>query len=88
MRSSKFTDSQKIMILKEVEAGATAVEVCRRHGISEQTFYRWRSKLGGLEPSDAKRLREVESENARLKKMVAELMLDKAALQELVTGKW
>ena len=76
------------MILKEVEAGATAVEVCRRHGISEQTFYRWRSKLGGLEPSDAKRLREVEAENARLKKMVAELMLDKAALQELITGKW
>jgi putative transposase len=88
MRSSKFTDSQKIMILKEVEVGATAVEVCRWHGISEQTFYRWRSKLGGLEPSDAKRLREVEAENARLKKMVAELMLDKAALQELVTGKW
>ena len=88
MRCSKFTDSQRIMILKEVEAGATAIEVCRRHGISEQTFYRWRSKLGRLEPSDAKRLREVESENARLKKMVAELMLDKAALQELVTGKW
>ena len=88
MRSSKFTDSQKIMILKEVEAGATVVKVCHRHGISEQTFYRWRSKLGGLEPSDAKWLREVESENGRLKKMVAELMLDNAALQELVTGKW
>ncbi len=88
MRKSRFTDAQKIRILKEVEAGGKAIEVCRRHGISEQTFYRWRKKLGGLEVSDAKKLRVLEDENKRLKKMVAELMLDKSALKELVSGNW
>ena len=88
MRKSRFTDAQKIRILKEVEAGVKAIEVCRRHGISEQTFYRWRKKLGGLEVSDAKKLRVLEDENKRLKKMVAELMLDKSALEELVSGNW
>ena len=88
MRNSKFSDERKIRILKEVEAGAKGVDVCRRHGISEQTLYRWRKKLGGMDVSDARKLRSLEDENRRLKKMVAELMLDKTALEELMKGNW
>lgn len=80
----RFTEEQIISILGEAEAGATGKEVCRRHGISENTFYRWKSKFGGLEVSDAKRLRELEAENAKLKKLLAESMLDAAALKELL----
>ena len=80
----RFTEEQIIAILGESEAGATGKEVCRRHGISENTFYRWKSKFGGMSISDAKRLRTLEAENAKLKKLLAESMLDAAALKELL----
>ena len=84
----RFTEEQIINILKEQEAGFPVKEIIRRHGIAEQTFYRWKSKYGGMEVSDAKRLRELESENARLKKLLAETMLDNAALKDVVSRKW
>lgn len=80
----RFTEEQIIAILGEAEAGATGKEVCRRHGISENTFYRWKSKFGGMTVSDARRLRALEAENAKLKKLLAESMLDAAALKELL----
>jgi putative transposase len=81
----RFTEEQIIAILGEAEAGATGKEVCRRHGISENTFYRWKSKFGGMSVSDAKRLRALEAENAKLKKLLAESMLDAAALKDLLS---
>ena len=88
MRRSKFKEEQIIQILKESEAGAKTGELCRRHGISEQTFYRWKAKYGGLDVKDAKKLRALEDENRRLKQLVADLTLDKKALEELVKGDW
>jgi putative transposase len=85
MKRKRFTEEQILAILKEVDAGAMGRDVCRRHGISEQTLYRWKSKFGGMSVSDAKRLRQLESENAKLKKLVAELTLDKEALRELLS---
>ncbi len=84
MKRSRFTEEQIIGILKEAEAGATGREVCRRYGISEQTLYRWKAKFGGLEASDARRLKQLEAENAKLKRLVADLTLDKEALKELL----
>ena len=84
LMKKRFTEEQIIAILGEAEAGTTGKEVCRRHGISENTFYRWKSKFGGMSVSDAKRLRALEAENAKLKKLLAESMLDAAALQELL----
>lgn len=80
----RFSEEQIIGILKEQEAGFPVKDIIRRHGIAEQTFYRWKSKFGGMEVSDAKRLRELEAENARLKKLYAESMLDNAALKDLL----
>jgi putative transposase len=84
MRNSRFNERQIIGVLREQESGATTAEVCRRHGISEQTFYRWKAKYGGMGPSDAQRLKSLEDENRRLKKLLAEAMLDVAALKDLV----
>ena len=88
MRRSKYSEEQIIRILKEAVAGAKTKDLCRRHGISEQTFYRWKSKYSGMEVSDARRLKQLEDENRRLKGLVADLTLDKAALEELLKGKW
>jgi len=84
----RFTEEQIIGILREAEAGRPVKEVLRDHGISQDTFYRWRRKYGGLEVSDAKRLRELEEENRRLKQAVAELTLDNRALKDVVSRKW
>jgi putative transposase len=88
MKRSRFSEEQIISILREHEAGAKAAEVARRHGISEATLYNWKSKFGGMEVSDAKRLRALEDENARLKKLLADQMLDAAAMRELLAKKW
>lgn len=79
MKRSKFTEEQIIGILREQEAGAKTVDLCRRHGISSATFYAWKAKFGGMEVSDAKRLKALEEENARLKRLMAESLLDQAA---------
>ena len=81
MKRSKFSEEQIIGVLKEHEAGAKTADLCRRHGISEATFYNWKSRFGGLEVSEAKRLRALESENAKLKKLLAEAHLDIHALK-------
>jgi putative transposase len=86
MRKSRFTDEQIIRILKESEAGTPTREVCRKHGINPNTFYAWRKKFGGMSVPDARRLRALEGENRELKKLVAELTLDKRAL-EVMLGK-
>ena len=88
MRKSRFKEEQIIGILKEAEAGKKVTELCREHGISEQTFYRWRSKYGGLEVSEARRLRQLEDENRRLKQMVADLSLDVQALKGALGKDW
>jgi len=88
MKRKRYTEEQIISILKEHEAGASAPELSRRHGVSEQSIYRWKAQFGGMEVSEAKRLRELEAENAKLKRLLAEAELDKAALKELVAGKW
>ena len=87
MKRSRFTETQILAILKEADAGATVKEVCRRHGISDATFYTWKSKYGGMSASDLKRLREMEEENARLKRMYADLALENTALKDLIDRK-
>ena len=88
MKRSRYTEEQIIGILKEQEAGVPVAELCRKHGMSDATFYNWKSKYGGLEISDAKRLRALEAENARLKRLLADAMLDNAALKDLLGKKW
>lgn len=85
---SRFTEEQIIAILKEAEAGRPVKEVIREHGISQDTFYRWRRKFGGLEVNEAKRLRELEEENRKLKRLVADLTLDNQGLKDVVSRKW
>ena len=88
MRKGRFSQEQIIAMLREQEAGMATAEVCRRHGISSATFYAWKSKYGGLEVSDAKRLKTLEDENRKLKKLLAEAMLDNAALKDIASGKF
>ena len=84
----RFTEEQIIRVLKEAEAGAKTSDLCRTHGISEATFYNWKVKFGGMDVSDAKRLKQLEAENAKLKKLLAEEMLDKQALKDLLSKNW
>ncbi len=84
MKRSRFTEEQIIGILKEHQAGLSAAELCRKHGISDATFYNWRSKFGGMEVSEAKRLKQLEDENAKLKKLLAESVMDVSTLREML----
>lgn len=88
MKRSKYTDEQIISAIKQHEAGTKALDICRKLGIAEQTFYKWKSKFGGMDVADAKRLRALEEENAKLKKLLAEQMLDNVALKEMLSKKW
>ena len=85
MKKGRFTEEQIIGILREQEAGSATADVCRKHGVSSATFYKWKAKYGGLEVSEAKRLRSLEDENRRLKKLLAETMLDNAMLKDIAT---
>ena len=88
MKRKRYSEEKIISILKEHEAGASAADLARRHGVAENSIYRWKAKYGGLEVSDAKRLRELEAENAKLKKLLAEAELDKAMLKDVLSKKW
>ena len=85
MRSKRHSEEQIITILKQAQAGVKTTEICRQHGISEQTYYRWKAKYGGLELSEAKKLRRLEEENRKLKQLVGDLSLDKQALQDVLS---
>jgi putative transposase len=87
MKRSRFTETQIVAILKEADSGRTVQDVCRQHGISNATYYKWKSKYGGLEASDLKRLRELEAENSKLKRMYADLSLENEALKDLISKK-
>lgn len=87
MKKSRFTETQIVSILKQQEAGLSVKDICREHGLSEATFYNWKSKYGGMEASDVRRLKELEDENSRLKKMYADLALDNRILKDLFTKK-
>lgn len=88
MKKSKFTDEQIAFALKQAEGGTTVSEITRRLGVTEATFYRWKQKYGGLLPSEVRKMRQLEEENSRLKRLVADLTLDKQMLQDVVSKKW
>ena len=88
MKRSRFSEEQIIAVLKEQEAGVATADVCRKHGVSSATFYKWKSKYGGLDVSDARRLKALEDENAKLKRLLAEQMLDNAMLRDVTAKKW
>ncbi len=88
MKSKRFSDEQIIAVLKEADAGTKTKELCRRHGISEATFYNWKAKYAGMTVSEVRRLKDLEAENSKLKRLLAEAELDKAALKDLLGRKW
>ena len=88
MKRSRFTEEQIIGILREQEAGVPVADLCRKHGLSSPTFYKWKAKYGGLDVSEARRLKALEDENAKLKPMLADTMLDNVALKDLLGKKW
>ena len=88
MKTSKFSESQIVSILKQQDSGVKVADICREHGISQATFYKWRSKYGGMDASMLKRVKELEAENARLKRMYAESQMDQAILKEALAKKW
>lgn len=88
MKKTKYTEEQIAFVLKQAELGTPVDEVCRKIGVSEQTFYRWKNKYGGMLPSDVKRLKQLEEENRKLKQIVADLSLDKAMLQDVLSKKF
>jgi putative transposase len=88
MRRSRFSEEQIIGILKEHEAGVSVSDLCRKHGVSDASIYKWKAKFGGMDVSEAKRLRALEDENAKLKRMLADAMLDNVALKDLLGKKW
>ena len=88
MKRTRFTEEQIIAILKEQEAGVPVADLCRKHGVSNASIYKWKAKYGGMDVSEAKRLRSLEDENARLKRLLADAMLDNAALKDVLGKKW
>jgi len=88
MKPKRFTEEQIIGILKQAQAGMKIVDLCRQHGISDATFYNWRTKYGGMEVSDAKRLKQLEDENKKLKQMLADTMLENKAIKDVLSKKW
>ncbi len=88
MKRSRFTEEQIIGVLKEHDLGAGTADLCRKHGISQQTFYHWKSKFGGMDVAEARRLKHLQDENGKLKKLLADAMLDNAALKDLLSKKW
>jgi len=88
MKRSRFTEEQIVAILREQEAGVATAEVCRKHGVSSATFYKWKAKYGGLDVSEAKRLKALEDENTKLKRLLADAMLDNVGLKDLLAKKW
>ena len=88
MKRSRFTEEQIIGILREHEAGIPVADLCRKHGLSSPTFYKWKAKFGGMDVSEARRLKALEEENAKLKRMLADSMLDNVALKDLLGKKW
>ncbi len=88
MRKSRYSEEQIIGVLREVEQGRKVADVCREHGIAQDTYYRWRKKFGGMQVADAKRLKQLEDENRKLKRLVADLTLDKEALKDALGRKW
>ena len=88
MKRSRFAEEQIIGILKEHEAGVSVLDLCRKHGVSDASIYKWKAKFGGMDVSEAKRLRSLEDENAKLKRLLADAMLDNVALKDLLGKKW